>query len=299
MANETIGVFDSGIGGLTVLKELVRFAPELNYCYFGDNEHAPYGNKSEEEIRARVRDTLNIFRAIGVSAAVLACNTATAVAIDPMRREFSFPMIGTEPAIALAAKKYRKILVLCTPATAKSGRIHRLAAAFPEREIRVAPVEELALAVERAALYGEEKRVALPDFSPEFVPECVVLGCTHYAFVKEQISAFYGVETVSGESGVARRIRALFPPENSAKKGEKRGFEGGEKFDLGTNGNYPNKSLQNCEIRAKSDIMVQITPKSRVFFLGSSAKTNKNLFERMFGFHNIVIKMKFFSKKCP
>lgn len=106
-----VGVFDSGIGGLNVLSACIRLAPHLNYYYIGDNKHAPYGNKSCEEIYYRVSCAVELFKLIGIDAVVLGCNTATAVCVQRLREKYAFPIIGTEPAVAPAARSDRKSVV--------------------------------------------------------------------------------------------------------------------------------------------------------------------------------------------
>lgn len=199
-----IGVFDSGIGGFSVLKACLRRMP-ATYYYYGDNLRAPYGSRPPEEIAAFTEEALRVFEKIGTDAAVLACNTATAVCIDRMREKFSFPVVGVEPAVAPAAREGRRVLVLATPRTAQSARLQRLLARFPQTEFQVFAPERLAAAVEDLFLRG------VPLDYGEHLPEghgcdCAVLGCTHYALVKEQIAHFLGMKVFDGAEGTARRV---------------------------------------------------------------------------------------------
>ncbi len=202
-----IGVFDSGVGGLTVLKECFSLLPEAEYFYLGDNARAPYGNREEGEICAFVREALRAFEGIGVDIAVLACNTATAVCIDCMRREFSFPIVGTEPAIRPAARECGRALVLATVRTAESARLKRLIESSPSCRFTVLPCPDLAGEIERAVgeRGGDGRSVHFPPIGGKRY-DGVVLGCTHYVFFREQIAAFYGCKTYDGNRGVAETV---------------------------------------------------------------------------------------------
>ena len=150
-----IGVFDSGAGGLGVLFECLRLSHGVRYFYLADEAHAPYGSRTEQEIASYVREGLQIFGALGVDAAVLACNTATAACVEEMRRAFPFPVVGTEPAVRLAERAGCKhALVLVTPRTAQCARFRALLAREKERFTVFSP-PRLASAVERFVTEGE------------------------------------------------------------------------------------------------------------------------------------------------
>ncbi len=255
--NLRVGVFDSGVGGLTVLAECVRLAPHIRYFYIGDNAHAPYGSRPEEEIVSFVRAAMERFRALGVSAAVLACNTATAVCAERMREEFPFPIVGTEPAVRSAAAVCGNVLVLATPRTAESGRLNALLARFPRCRFTVAGLPDLAGAVERFLTQGI--RFDLADHLPRGTFDGVVLGCTHYVFLREAIAAFYGAPVFDGNAGVARRLLGVL----DAGLGEAE-WSASPKI---------NKSLpfKWSEASRKS-----------VVFLGKSAQINAKIFEQTF-----------------
>ena len=198
-----IGIFDSGIGGLTVLKECVSLLPEAEFYYLGDNGRAPYGNRSEGEIKAFVGEALQTFRDLGVDAAVLACNTATTVCLDEMRKAFCFPIIGTEPAVRLAARECKSALVLSTVRTAHSERLKALIRSCPACDFTVLPCPDLAGEIER--LFRERGKGELVHFPPAERGGYggVVLGCTHYVFLKREIADFYGCKAFDGNRGVA------------------------------------------------------------------------------------------------
>lgn len=257
-----VGVFDSGIGGLTVLRECVRLMPDCRYYYLGDNDRAPYGNRPPEEILSYVREALDRFLKLGVDAAVLACNTATAVCAETVRREYPFPIVGTEPALRPAARACRRALVLATPATCASARMQALVAQNPACAFTLFPVEGLASAVERAAC--GEGAPDLKKYLPEGEFDGIVLGCTHYVFLKEQISKYYLLPTYDGNEGVALRLRSLLLGCGCEKKG-KNGFKLG---NLTTN-----KRLQKMGVKRA---------KKGVFFIGSTKKHNKTIYKQMF-----------------
>ncbi len=202
-----VGVFDSGAGGLTVLAECVASLPQVKFYYYGDNGRAPYGSRSGEEITSFVQEALERFRSLGVDAAVLACNTATAVCIGEMRRRFSFPIVGTEPALRAAARSCGDVLVLATPRTAESARLKALIAANAPCRFRVYPCDRLAGAVEQMLIYG--KGINLSAHLPAGDFDGVVLGCTHYSFLREEIAAYYGVPVFDGNEGIARRLKDI------------------------------------------------------------------------------------------
>ena len=200
-----VGVFDSGIGGLNVLAACQRLLPQVQYYYYGDNRNAPYGSRPPAEIAELVRSALCRFEKNGVHAAVLACNTATVVCLDEMRREFAFPIIGVEPAVCAAARVVKSALVLCTPRTAESARLGRLLEENPSCKFTVSPCPALAAAIENKLLRGDP--VVLSDHLPQGSFDGVVLGCTHYAFLREGISSYYQHALVfDGSEGAAQQL---------------------------------------------------------------------------------------------
>lgn len=250
-----VGIFDSGVGGLTVLMECFCRYPAAEYYYLGDNERAPYGNRSKGEICSFVREAMKTFASLGVDAAVLACNTATAVCIEEMRREFSFPIIGTEPAVRLAARECKSALVLATVQTAASERLFSLLRASSSCEFTVLPCPHLAAEIE-LALHGGGgigNSVHFPSVGGRKF-DGVVLGCTHYVFFKDKIAAFYGCKTFDGNRGVAEELNRRIKIGN---------FVHGV---LGEN--------QNICFEKKMKILA----KKRVFFLGKCRDLNRNIF---------------------
>ena len=252
-----IGVFDSGVGGLSVLRACVKRLPALRFLYLGDNGRAPYGSRSPEEISAFAQEGLEQFRKRGVAAAVLACNTATAVCLDEMRERFSFPILGTEPAVLPAAKEGRRVLVLCTPRTAESGRLKALICRCPQTQFTVHACPNLAAAIEGRLLRGEplcwEEHLPAGDF------DGVALGCTHYALFRGEIAAFYNAPVYDGAEGIARRLGVVL-----SHSGVDSGWMKREQI----NKSLPSKWEENGG--------------TNVCFIGKSAKINREIFKQTF-----------------
>lgn len=202
-----IGLFDSGVGGLTVLEACRRALPRATFFYYGDNGNAPYGSRPAEEIFALTERGVGALLGEGVDAVVLACNTATAVCAEELRARLGVPVIGMEPAVKPAAERYGDVLVLATPCTAGSDRLRTLIGKFPQCNITVFPAAGLAGAIEAHLTRGEG--LSLAEHLPPAKPQAVVLGCTHYVFLRREIGRYYGAPVYDGEEGTARRLKAV------------------------------------------------------------------------------------------
>ena len=134
-----IGFFDSGIGGLSVLKEALKILPNENYIYYGDTENAPYGTKTKEEVKDLTFRAVEFLDKHKIKALVVACNTATSAAVRELREKYSFPIIGMEPAIKPAVennqKKGKRVLTLATPLTLKEEKFQSLISKFDVEHI--------------------------------------------------------------------------------------------------------------------------------------------------------------------
>ena len=189
-----IGIFDSGVGGLSVFREIRKQLPEENYIYYSDNAHCPYGEKSKEYITERARTITKILISKGTDIIVVACNTATAAAISTLRNEFDIPFIGMEPAVKPAAAKTKSgiVGVLATAGTLKAEKYLTTRGKYAEEVRFVEHVGEgFVELVERGARKGEEaeaivRRSLLPLL--EAGADTIVLGCTHYPFLAETIA---------------------------------------------------------------------------------------------------------------
>ncbi len=224
-----IGFFDSGMGGISVLKEAVKEMPEESYVYYGDSANAPYGIKSNEEIFNLTMMGVNYLISRDIKALVIACNTATSIAIDEIRRKLDIPVISMEPAIKPALEQVQgKVLVMATPATLNQKRYLDLAdhLGHPERLINC-PCHMLAGLIEQH-LYSEPdviKKYVFETLSPYIsVVEAIVLGCTHYVFIKDMIKEMFpDIEVFDGNHGTVARLRKVLEEngikEPSGKKG--------------------------------------------------------------------------------
>lgn len=202
-SSDAIVLFDSGIGGLNLLFQCIRRMPEKEYFYISDNENVPYGNRPADEVLHLVLAALGGIESLHPQALVVACNTATALCIDKLRARFSFPVIGIQPAIKQAYKVGGRCLVLATEGTVHSNSFHTLASRFPDFQMDV-------VGCKRLASYIEQNIFNLPDVLPDkLLPDVkadsVVLGCTHYAFVAQQISKFYSCPVFDGLEGTANK----------------------------------------------------------------------------------------------
>ena len=225
-----IGVFDSGIGGLSVLQALQTELPQERFVYLADNAHAPYGEKSESFIRQRTHAIADYLLAQHqIKALVVACNTATAAAIHELRaRHPALPLVGLEPALkpALALSRTRRIGVMATRGTVGSDKFARLLASVQSQaHFEVQACNGLALAIEQSTLPDQAEAAqaqiahllqtytqAMGHFgaTPGHI-DTLVLGCTHYVFVENDLRRLLGpdVQLVSTGEPVARQTQRL------------------------------------------------------------------------------------------
>lgn len=286
-----IAFFDSGIGGLTVLEECRKRLPQENLYYYGDNLRAPYGNLSLETIRSYVSSAFELFLTLRVKAAVIACNTVTAVCAEELRAKYPFPIIGAEPAILSAARRGGRVFVLTTRATYQSNRFQALcqkaSARFPSAEIFAFPCDALAGEIERRL---SDKSYDFTQFLPKGKADAVVLGCTHYIYIKETIQNFYGCEVYDGNQGIAKRLQSVL---SSDKRWDERPlfYNGdakiGESAPESPHLTTEEKTQQNtnvclCEKSEKTTKNDLKQGGGEIFFLGNGKKINKNIYEQMF-----------------
>ena len=272
LSSPKVGFFDSGIGGLTTLESCVRYAKENlsaekfpRFFYYGDNGRAPYGNLPPERIEKYVCEALDVFEKTGVSAVVLACNTATAVCVENLRKKYAFSIVGTEPAIFSAARKGGDVFALCTRATFNSPRFNSLCVRarkkYPAASIFPFACDGLAGAIETNLFDG---KFDFSKYLPSGRPTSVVLGCTHYVYIREKIEKFYGAPTYDGNEGIARRLFSVLE-KNSPKKEEK---------------NVDNKKNRFSQPLATTLQKGEEIPE--IFFLGEGKMVNKTKYEQMF-----------------
>jgi glutamate racemase len=192
--NAPIGVFDSGIGGLTVVKEIIKLMPNENIVYFGDTGRAPYGSRPVEQIIEFSKQILDFLNRQGIKIAVVACNTMTMWALEQACSRYSFPIVGTNSGeqLALAATKNKNIGIAATQATINSGKhAKRIKAADASARVFPQACPPLVPLVEREELTGAAAEAACREcFQPmkDAGVDTVVLGCTHYPFLLETIN---------------------------------------------------------------------------------------------------------------
>ena len=209
----SIGIFDSGSGGLSVYKELVKLLPQERYIYYADNAHCPYGEKTAAYIQDRAREITRFLLGKGADVIVVACNTATAAAIATLRAEFpDTPFIGMEPAVKPAALGTRSgvIGVLATAGTLKGSKYLHTRGRFEDDVTIVEHVGQgFVELVENGILDGPEAESTVrASLSPllEAGADTIVLGCTHYPFLRPLIErlAGPGVQVIDPAPAVAR-----------------------------------------------------------------------------------------------
>lgn len=214
-----IGMFDSGVGGISVLREAVRHMPNERFLFYGDTLHAPYGTKTPQEVLALSQRVVEHLLEQGAKAIVIACNTATSAAAAALRAQYSFPIIGMEPAIKPASLLHKDgiVLSLATPGTIAGEKYAHLVALYGEGVVSL-PCPGLMEFVERREMSG--KRLS-EYFTQLFAPyarekvEAVVLGCTHYVFLKNAISAFFpNTPLIDGNEGTVRQLERRLREEN-------------------------------------------------------------------------------------
>ena len=218
-----IGFLDSGVGGLSVLREAIKIMPNENYIYFGDSKNAPYGVKPTKEIRDLTFNVVDFLIEKGIKGLVVACNTATSAAVSELRRVYpDIPLVGIEPAIKPAVELNRsgKILIMATPMTIKQEKFNLLLNKYKEKaEIVPIPCAGLMEFIEDGILSGEEleeyleEKLSIYDKSEI---SSIVLGCTHYPFVKDVIAKIVGSNVIimDGGEGTAREIKRRLREKN-------------------------------------------------------------------------------------
>ena len=214
MASDYIAVIDSGVGGISVLRELVRLMPQEKFLYFGDSANAPYGTKTPEQVQAMTEKTVKRLMARGIKALVVACNTATAVAIAHLREKYpDFIIIGIEPAVKPAVLQFPQgaVGIMATPVTLRGEKLKNLIAANPHPNLHLIPAPGLVELVEAGLANSPQMDEFLEAVLGPYVGKLdgLVLGCTHYPFAMDAIRRVLGDRTVlfDGGEGTARETR--------------------------------------------------------------------------------------------
>lgn len=213
-----IGVFDSGVGGISTLRAMTGELPQEHFLYYGDMANAPYGTKSPEEVLSCVRTVVGRLLERDIKALVIACNTATGAAAGALRKTLDIPVVAMEPALKPASEKRNggEILVLATPLTLHMEKFNLLMDKYGEGAVRV-PCPGLMELVEAEDETGARRYLEemFARFDTERV-DAVVLGCTHYVFLKDMIRVLLPERTVitDGNEGTARQLRRVLARKN-------------------------------------------------------------------------------------
>ena len=222
MNNNPIGVFDSGIGGLTVLKKIIEKLPNENYIYYADTDNVPYGTKPKEEVKKYINDAVDFLISKKVKAIVIACNTATAIAVEELRKKYDIPIIGIEPAAkpAVENRREKRVLIMATPTTIREEKLSNLL-----KDLNAIEYVDL-IAMPKLVEFAENK-----DFESGKVKEYIqeqlksynlndysnlVLGCTHFPYFKKVLSEMFSkdIQLIDGSQGVANRLKYVLEENN-------------------------------------------------------------------------------------
>ena len=214
--NRPIGFFDSGVGGLSVLKEAIKLMPKEHYIYFGDSKNAPYGVREVEDVRDFTYKAVEFLIEKGAKAIVIACNTATSAAVAALRISYQgMPIVGIEPAVkpAVNLKRQGPIIIMATPVTLKEKKFNNLMERYrDEADIFPMPCPGLMDFIESGKVKGKEvegiSRNKYKAFSREKIG-AIVLGCTHYPFIKPVIEEILGQNIPIIDGGIGTSIELM------------------------------------------------------------------------------------------
>ena len=222
MNNNPIGVFDSGIGGLTVLKKIIEILPNEKYIYYADTDNVPYGTKPKEEVKEYINKAVEFLISKNVKAIVIACNTATSIAVKELREKYTFPIIGIEPAAkpAVENRGNKKVLIMATPTTIKEEKLKYLLESLnAEENVDLIAMPKLVEFAENKDFESDNVKEYIQEQLKEYNLEDyseLVLGCTHFPFFKDILSKIFPKDTqiIDGSTGVANRLKNILQENN-------------------------------------------------------------------------------------
>ncbi len=218
-----IGIFDSGVGGLTVVKSLLERLPGESFIYFGDTANVPYGSKTEEQLMTYARNILNFLIGQGIKAVVIACGTHSSVTLPRLEGQYDFPMLGVVKAGARSAcrlSRNSRIGVMATQATVNSQAYTReIKKINPQCQVFEAACHKFVPLVENGMLDGDEIREAIQEYIAPLLNnrvDSLVLGCTHYPFLASPIKEFAGcdIELVDPSFETIEELREILLRDN-------------------------------------------------------------------------------------
>lgn len=224
-----IGIFDSGIGGLTTLKEIRKILPNEDYVYYADSKNNPFGEKNKKELNIIVHNIVNELLKYDVKLIVIACNTATTRFINILRKDYpNILFVGVEPAIKVACdNNYKNILLMATPNTISSDRTSELILKNKKEDqnIYLISCEGLANAIENNDINKIDKILnKYLNKYKDYNIDSIVLGCTHYPIIKNKIKKYFpNSKIIDGNKGTAKRVKYLLEENNLLSKSNKKG----------------------------------------------------------------------------
>lgn len=227
-----IAFFDSGVGGLTVMREACRKLPSAPYLYYADTRNVPYGTHTKEEVFDFVASCFDdIVSSHEVSAIVVACNTATSAAVDELRKRYPFPIVGMEPAVKPALQEVRgtgrKVLVTATPLTLKEDKFRRLVGRLDAPEqVETLGLPGLVRLAEEGVFGGPEALAYLREQLAPFELDrygAIVLGCTHFVFFREAFRELLPAHTLlmDGNAGTINQMVRVLDLKETPESGRK------------------------------------------------------------------------------
>jgi glutamate racemase len=220
---KSIGFFDSGVGGISVLNESLIVLPNEDFVYFGDSINAPYGTKDVNEVKKLTFNAVDFLLNKGVKAIVIACNTATSAAIDALRANYKdIPIIGIEPALKPAVKisRGKSIIIMATPMTLAEKKFSNLMQKYnKEVDIISLPCAGLVELIENGIIEGDQINSYLKEKIKKYMHldiASIVLGCTHYPFIKNELIKVVGEKTViiDGSVGTVNQLKRQLTKNN-------------------------------------------------------------------------------------
>lgn len=226
-----IGFFDSGVGGLSVLREAIKLMPNEDFIYFGDSINAPYGIKTVEDVKELTNKAVELLISKGAKAIAIACNTATSAAVRDLRKKYNMPIVGVEPALKPAVNLNRDglIVIMATTMTLKEKKFSDLLEKYKnEADIIPMPCPGLMEYVESGNLDGEDLKEYLRDKFESYTKNkigSIVLGCTHYPFVKETLQNIVGsnIPIIDGGIGTSKELRRRIEDMGVRREGDRQG----------------------------------------------------------------------------
>lgn len=221
-----IGIFDSGIGGMTLLHQAMVIMPRENYIFYADTDHVPYGTKTKEQVLGYVDEVLQFMTAHDCKAVVIACNTATSVAAAVMRRKYSIPIIGIEPAVKPAVEQSagKRVMVVATPLTIREEKLKNLVNRVDDEHlVDLLALPRLVSFAERGEFVSEEVEKYLRDELSQYdLQEYgeLVLGCTHFNYFKDTFRRIMpnAVQIIDGSIGTVNQLKRILEQANQLEE---------------------------------------------------------------------------------